>query len=421
MSASDLLRRRTVLGAAYRLFYDQPVNLVRGQGAEVFDGDGKRYLDAYNNVPILGHAHPAVTEALAHQASLINTHTRYLHDNILTYAEELVANFPAPLRQVMFTCSGSEANDLALRIAMTVTGGQGIIVTSNAYHGVTALLAGLSPSLGTGIASHVRVVPPPDTYRQTGEAGEIFARGVRAAIQDLQAAGLKLAALLVDTTFSSDGIFFDPSHHLDAAVTAVRAAGGLFIADEVQGGFGRSGKLWTFARQPGLIPDIVTLGKPMGNGHPIGGLVSRPDLLDEFGRKGRYFNTFGGNTVSAAVGLAVLRQVLTQDLPGHAERVGAALRLRLKDLQQRYEIIGDVRGAGLYAGIELVSNQRTRTPDPDLAKAVINRLAHAGVLLGVCGPWANVLKIRPPLAFQPDHVDELLHKLDLCLAASRLQ
>lgn len=410
-----LLARRSVLGAAYRLFYDVPVALVRGSGVEVFDGDGRRYLDAYNNVPVLGHAHPAVTEALVRQASQINTHTRYLHDTILTYAERLTATFPDPLNHAMFTCSGSEANDLALRIAMTVTGGTGVIVTENAYHGVTALLAGLSPSLGLGTAPTVRTVPAPDSYRGPDDVGAAFGVAVEAAIADLAAAGIRPAALLVDTTFASDGLHLGPVGYLDAAVAAIRAAGGLFIADEVQGGFSRSGQLWTFLHQPGLIPDLVTLGKPMGNGHPIGGVVTRKDLLDVFGGRSRYFNTFGGNTVSAAVGLAVLDTIEAGALPAHAARLGQQVA-GMVSLLRRHACVGDIRGGGLYHGVELVTDRDSKAPATDLARRVADRLARNGVLIGVCGAASNTLKIRPPLAFQNSHAEELIEALDDALA-----
>lgn len=417
MTLSDttrgLLERRAVLGAAYRLFYDEPLNLVRGQGVELFDGDGRRFLDAYNNVPVLGHAHPAVVEALTRQALQITTHTRYLHETILSYAEALVATFPDPLNHAMFTCSGSEANDLALRIAMTATGGTGVIVTSNAYHGVTALLAEMSPSLGIGTAAHVRTVPPPDSYRgQPGvDVGQAFGQAVAEAAADLKRAGIQPAALLVDTTFASDGIFVDPIGHLDAAVAAIRAAGGLFIADEVQGGFGRSGQLWTFLRHPGLVPDLVTLGKPMGNGHPIGGVVTNKGLLDLFGARSRYFNTFGGNTVSAAVGQAVLSTLQTERLPEHAATVGQQLAAALRGLQDTFACIGDVRGVGFYYGVDLVSDRALKTPNTALAKAVTDDMARHGVLIGVCGAASNSLKIRPPLAFKAEHIDELITAL----------
>jgi len=409
--SKSLLERRAVLGPAYRLFYDAPLNLVRGSGVEVFDAEGRRYLDAYNNVPVLGHAHPAVVEALTRQAGQITTHTRYLHDTILTYAERLVATFPAPLDRAMFTCTGSEANDLALRVAFLATGGNGVIVTDNAYHGVTALLAGMSPSLGIGTAPEVRTVPPPDAYRGTGDAAQAFGQAVADAAADLKRAGIQPAALLVDTSLASDGVHFAD---LSPGSAAIRAAGGLFIADEVQGGFGRSGKLWTFSHTPDLIPDMVTLGKPMGNGHPIGGLVTRADLLEPFGKRSRYFNTFGGNTVSAAVGLAVLDTIQKNDLPGHAGRMEPLMRETLQALK-RFPNVGDVRGRGLYWGVELVEDRETKAPATDLAKTVVDLCARGGLLIGTCGAASNTLKIRPPLAFQPEHVEELAEKLDLVM------
>lgn len=406
-----LLDRRAILGPAYRLFYDRPVDLVCGEGCRVQDGDGRSYLDAYNNVPVLGHAHPAPRAALARAAALINTHTRYLHEAVLDYAEALVATMPPPLDRAMFTCSGSEANDLALRIAFAATGGDGVVVTANAYHGVTHLLAGLSPSLGLATAPAVRTVAPPDVFRGGPAAPAQFAGAVAGAFADLAAHGHRPAALLLDTTLASDGIHVHPDNRFDGAVAVARAAGALFIADEVQGGFGRSGRLWTFSHA-GLEPDLVTLGKPMGNGHPIGGVVARAALLDEFGKKSRYFNTFGGNTVSAAVGLSVLRTILEEDLPGHAARMGALLERRFAGLKA-IPGVGDLRGQGLYRGIELVAADGSG--DGARARRVVDALARDGILAGLCGPTSAVLKIRPPLAFGPAEVEELAEGLEKAL------
>ena len=279
------------------------MQFVRGEGVWLYDPAGNAYLDAYNNVASVGHSHPHVVQAIARQAAVLNTHTRYLHETVLDYAEKLLATFPAEISQIMFTCTGSEANDLALRVARTCTGGTGFIVTETAYHGVTSALAELSPSLGLPMAkdSHARLVPAP---RSAGDdTGEIFARHVRGALDDMKKNGIRPAGLLVDTIFSSDGVFADPAGFLRPAVEAVRAAGGIFIADEVQPGFGRTGEqMWGFARH-GLIPDLVTMGKPMGNGHPVAGMAARPEVLAEFGARSRYFNTFGGNPVSAAAAL----------------------------------------------------------------------------------------------------------------------
>ena len=283
-----IARRQRVLGPAYRLFYERPVHFVRGEGVWLYDAQGQAYLDAYNNVASVGHANPRVTAAMARQAETLNTHTRYLHESIIDYAEALTASFPAPLSQAMFTCTGSEANDLAVRIARHVTGGTGIIVTDLAYHGVTSVVAEFSPSLGAGVdlGSHVRTVRAPDAYHANGEdVGERLGRDVQAAIDDLRRHGIKPAMLILDTIFSSDGVFAGPAGFLKPAVEAIHKAGGLFIADEVQPGFGRTGEaMWGFERH-GVLPDIVTMGKPMGNGYPIAGLVARPELLAEFGAR----------------------------------------------------------------------------------------------------------------------------------------
>ncbi len=411
-------RRDRLLGPAYRLFYDEPLHVVRGEGVWLTGADGQRYLDAYNNVASVGHCHPHVVGALARQAAVLNTHTRYLSEGVLDYAERLLATFPPEIGHVMFTCTGSEANDLALRVARTVTGGTGVIVTDWAYHGVTVALAEMSPSLGSAvrIGDHVRLVAPPDSYREPGEVGQAFAARVTAAIEDMRRAGIVPAALLVDTIFSSDGVFADPPGFLAPAATAMRAAGGLVIADEVQPGFGRTGDgMWGFARH-GLVPDMVTMGKPMGDGHPIAGMAARPEVLAEFGRRTRYFNTFGGNPVSAAVGMAVLDVIEGEGLVANARDTGAVLRQGLQDLAARHPAIGDVRGAGLFLGVELVRDRATREPDGALAARVVNGLRRRRVLVSSCGRSGNVLKLRPPLVFGREHAEILVDALDRTLA-----
>lgn len=417
-SIPDIIARRNrLLGPAYRLFYQQPVQFVRGEGVWLTDPAGNRYLDAYNNVASVGHCHPHVVQAIAQQAAILNTHTRYLHEAVLDYAEKLLATFPAEIGHVMFTCTGSEANDLALRVARACTGGTGFIVTENAYHGVTSALAELSPSLGLPLAkdSHARLVPAP---RSAGEdTGELFARGVRDALDDMKRNGIRPAGLLVDTIFSSDGVFADPPGFLRPAVEAVRAAGGLFIADEVQPGFGRSGgQMWGFARH-GLVPDLVTMGKPMGNGHPVAGMAARPDLLAEFGARSRYFNTFGGNPVSAAAGIAVLEVIESEGLIGNARRIGAYLLEQLRQLQARHALIAEIRGTGLFIGVELRRGGKDRTPAGDAAADIVNALRERRVLISAAGPHGNVLKIRPPLVFGAEHADLLVEQLDQALLA----
>lgn len=416
----SLLERRTkVLGPAYRLFYDRPLHLVRGHGARVWDVDGREYLDAYNNVPSVGHCHPKVLAALTTQAALINTHTRYLHETIVDYAEKLVAIFPQELSQVIFTCTGSEANDLALRVARAVTGARGIIVTKNAYHGVTSALAEMSPSLGASnlIGAHVRMVPAPDTYRLGVEgAAQAFLSGVQNAVASLEAGGFGVAALICDTVFASDGLYFDPPGFLAPAIDAVRAAGGLFIADEVQSGLARPGDhMWAFQRHR-ILPDLVTLGKPLGAGHPLAALVARPEYLDAFGKATRYFNTFGGNPVSVAVGRAVLEVIGEERLMDNARDVGNFLLAELQKMAPRHAHVGNVRGGGLYATLEMVEDRATKAPSAALNASLINALRENGVLAGSCGKGANCLKIRPPLCFTMADATRLVETLDLCLS-----
>jgi 4-aminobutyrate aminotransferase-like enzyme len=420
--AQDLIDRRTrVLGPAYRLFYDHPLHLVRGRGATVWDADGREYIDAYNNVPSVGHCHPRVVAALSAQAGELNTHTRYLHDAVIDYAEALAATFPDPLSQVMLTCTGSEANDLALRIAWSVSGSRGVIVTDNAYHGVTASLAEISPSLGPAHrgAAHVRRVPVADTFRLGTAAEAAFLDGIRSAIASLQSAGHGVAALICDSVFASDGLFVDPPGLLARAAALVRASGGLFIADEVQAGLARSGKhMWAFQRHD-VVPDLVTLGKPLGGGHPLAGLVAQPRHLDAFGRATRYFNTFGGNPVSAIVGSTVLDVIRQEQLMANADRVGEMLTAGLRDIASRHPLIGDVRGSGLFVAIDLVEEPRTKGPATSQAARLMNLLRENGVLVGLCGPALNCLKIRPPLCLTSSQATRVLEGVDSCLVRLR--
>ncbi|XXF09770.1 aminotransferase class III-fold pyridoxal phosphate-dependent enzyme [Pseudomonas sp. D2-3] len=412
-------RRERLLGPAYRLFYERPLHTVRGEGVWLYDAAGRRYLDAYNNVASIGHCHPRVVQAITAQAALLNTHTRYLQEGILDYAEQLLATFPTGLDQVMFTCTGSEANDLALRIARHYTGGTGVIITRFAYHGVTGDISALSPSLGAGIQlpAHARSVRAPDVYRLGAQAGKLFAEDVRAAIADLRAQGIKPAALLIDGIFASDGIFADPEGCIAEAVAIAQAEGLLYIADEVQCGFARTGShLWGFQRH-GVQPDLVSLGKPMGNGQPIAGVVVRPEVLEPFGRSLRYFNTFGGNPVSCAAAQAVLDVIRDEGLQQRSAQIGGHLLAGIRQLAQRHELIGDVRGAGMFIGVELVIDRVSKAPAADQAKRVVNGMRERGVLISAAGPLENILKIRPLLAFEREHADLLIAVLDEALLA----
>jgi 4-aminobutyrate aminotransferase-like enzyme len=422
-TAQMIARRDALLGPAYRLMYERPLHIVRGEGAWLIDPQGRRYLDAYNNVTSLGHCHPAVTEAICRQVQTLATNTRYLHETILELAERLLASVPGTdLAHLMLTCTGSEANDLAYRIAKVRTGGTGIVVTDTAYHGITDAVSKFSPSLGATVdlGAHVRLVAAPRLYHAEGaDLSQRFTRDVEAAIADLRRHGIKPAALIVDTLFTSDGILPGPQGFLKGAVDAIKQAGGLFIADEVQPGFGRTGEhLWGFQRH-GVLPDIVTMGKPMGNGQPIAGLLATADALAEFGKSSRYFNTFAGNTVSCAAALAVLNTIERERLVQHAGKVGKILHDGIAALAGRHEAIGDVRGAGLFVGVELVADRASRAPDRELTSQVVNRMRDKGVLISACAMGHNVLKIRPPLVLSAEQAGLVIHALDESLAEAR--
>jgi 4-aminobutyrate aminotransferase-like enzyme len=397
-------RRASLLGPAYKLFYANPVRIVRGEGVHLYDADGQAYLDAYNNVPSVGHCHPRVVEAIARQAATLNTHTRYASELILDYAERLLRLYPDGVGHVMFTCTGSEAVDLALRVARFYTGGEGVVITANAYHGVTAAAAEISPSLGPAVplGRSVWTVPPP--------ADQTFADQVRAAIADMNRHGVRLAAFIADSLFSSDGIRPDPAGFLQPVAGVVRAAGGLYIADEVQPGFGRTGEtMWGFQRH-GIVPDLAVMGKPMGNGMPIAGVAARPEILEEFGSKIRYFNTFGGNSVCIAAAAAVLDVIETEGLRQNAQAVGLYLRDTLEAIATDEPRISAVRACGLYAAADF-ADPATGEPDGATAIRVVNGLRDRHVLISATGPDGSSLKIRPPLPFARPHVDRLAEAL----------
>lgn len=423
-TAAMIARRDGLLGPAYRLMYERPLHIVRGEGAWLIDADGRRHLDAYNNVTSLGHCHPAVTEAICRQAGTLATNTRYLHDTILELAERLLASVPGTaLAHLMLTCTGSEANDLAYRIAKVRTGGTGVIVTDTAYHGITDAVSQFSPSLGptVDLGAHVRLVPAPRAYHADGaDLAARFTRDVDAAIADLRRHGIRPAMLIVDSVFTSDGILPGPPGLLRGAVEAIRRAGGLFVTDEVQPGFGRTGEhLWGFQRH-GVRPDLVTMGKPMGNGQPIAGLLATADALADFGRSSRYFNTFAGNTVSCAAALAVLDAIERDRLVQNAARIGRVLHDGIAALAGRHEAIGDVRGAGMFVGVELVSDRSTRAPHRELTSQVVNRMRDKGVLISACAMGHNVLKIRPPLVLTAEEAGLVIRALDESLAEAQV-
>ncbi|MCQ9368536.1 aminotransferase class III-fold pyridoxal phosphate-dependent enzyme [Brevibacterium sp. 91QC2O2] len=486
---SELIRRRNaVLSDSYRLFYEHPVELVRGQGARLYDTAGREYIDMYNNVPSIGHSHPLVTEYVSRQLSTLSTHTRYITPVVVDYSEALLAEFPPALDRVTYACTGSEAVDLAVRMARYYTGNRGIIVTSHAYHGTTTASAELSPSLGDGnaLSPFVELVELPDTAvsaASPAEASAAFAAAVESAAVRLQEMGAGLAAVLIDSIMSSDGVRPDPLGLLPAAAAVAHRYGGLYIADEVQPGFGRTGTMWGFARHPAevgsddtagaadtagtvgtgaaatsagggagaesFVPDIVVLGKPMGNGMPISAVVHRREVGRKFGQNVRYFNTFGGNPVSIAAARAVLEVIRSEDLPAHALRLGDRLADDLSRLTADRTLnmsagaerggasdaqspaagatsgaavgamptaagaaygadprFAPVRHAGLFLGLDVLDE--SGAPDPASANRLVNELREAGVLISASGQAGNTLKVRPPLAITEPDVDRFL-------------
>ena len=418
----QLVRRRAILGKGYRLFYKDPVEIVRGIGSHVFDEQGNDYLDAYNNVVSVGHCHPHVVEAIAKQAATLNTHTRYLHETILDYSEALLAKMPAEIDRITYQCTGSEANDLAIRIARHYTGGTGVIVTNEAYHGNTDLVSSFSPSIGKGQALSLEagILPTPDTHA-IGEdrIGDYMVAAFRKEVARLRRHGVKFAALLVDSIFSSDGIFPGKAGWLKQLADAVHEEGGLYIADEVQPGFCRTGEaFWGFARH-GIVPDIVTMGKPMANGIACSATAVKHDILDAFNDTIPYFNTFAGNPVAMAAAKATLEVMDGEDIMGNALEVGTLFRHELESLAKDHPSIADVRGSGLYIGVEF-DDPETGDPMSRDVLSLIEQMRQRRVLTSNCGSYGNILKIRPPLVFSRDDVDRYLSALSDSLTALSL-
>ena len=412
-------RRRALLGPNVATFYDEPLNAVRGDGVWLWDDEGRRYLDCYNNVPHVGHCNPRVVQAICDQARVLNTHTRYPHAGILDYVERLTGAFESGLDTAILTCTGSEANDIALRMAEAMTGKRGIVATDATYHGNTTLVSHLSksnePEVGFGLGGYLRHVEAPDSYRIDDPDGMRFAAHVQAAIEDLEASGAGFAALIICPLFLNEGFPTQAEGWLKPAAEAVRRAGGVLICDEVQSGFGRCGShFWAHQRQ-GVVPDVVTLGKPMGNGHPVGGVVTTPEIMARFRNSFRYFNTFGGNPVSCAAAMAVLEELEDKQLQAHAAKMGTLALERLRALAQKYEVIGDVRQSGMVFGAEFVTDRATKAPASDYADRVVNEMRRRGVILSKLGRHKNTLKIRPPMPFGEEHLDILIDTLDAVL------
>jgi 4-aminobutyrate aminotransferase-like enzyme len=455
--SGDLVRRRHMaLGANAELSYDQPLHLVRGEGVWVYTADGERLLDVYNNVPHVGHAHPTVVAAIANQAKRIASNTRYLDVRIIEYVERLTATLPSDLDACLFVNSGSEANDIAWRMAKSHTGHDGALVMKFAYHGITDAVTALSPAICPNVPPHVeqlaapalgssvahagpwaptatatdaaapdRAASAPSAHAATSDARgstpNAHAESVRVAaaaeadvadaIARLAARGHTPAALIIDSALTSSGIFDPPPAWIAPIAAAVHKAGGLIIGDEVQFGLGRSGSdFWGFTRR-GYNPDIVTLGKPVGNGYPLGVVITRRAILEKFQRDTGFFSTFGGNPVAAAAGLAVLEVLEKERLVENARTTGDYFISRLRELAEKYDAIADVRGSGLLIGAEVA--------DRATAKRVVNGLRQRGVLIGSEGPLANVLKLRPPMPFRTEHADIVIAALTETLSADR--
>ena len=408
MSESLAERRARLMGPNVPTFYRTPVHIVRGDGVWLWDANGKRYLDCYNNIAHVGHCHPRVVQAIAAQAGTLNTHTRYLHDLVLDYIERLVGTFGHRIGQAILTCTGSEANDIALRMAQAATGKIGIIATDATYHGNTMAVAQLStrkPPIG-GRWPNVRLVPAPNSLSAPDPDGSIFAGHVRAAMAELDEAGFGTSALLICPMFANEGLPSLPRGWLAPTEAALRKAGALIIADEVQPGFGRAGSHFWGHDKLGFRPDIVTMGKPMGNGHPVAAVATTPAIMADFRNAFSYFNTFGGNPVSAAAALAVLEVIRDEGLQENAAKVSAHVLTRLQAL--RHPLLADVRANGLFFGAELIDGDKPATA---FAGALVESMVARGFLMNVIGAGRNILKIRPPMPFGIDHADLLMDAL----------
>lgn len=413
---TDLLdRRERYFGAGAPLFYREPLTIVRGEGVHLFDAAGNRYVDLYNNVPCVGHCHPRVVDAVSRQLGTLNVHSRYLHPAIVDYAERLTGLHHDGIDSVVFSCTGSEANEVAIAMARLATGGRGIITTDAAYHGNTAELSKLENPRDN---PESRTIPFPDSYRLDRDAGarQYYLDHLAAAIDGLRRDGIPLAGMLICPICANEGLPEIPPGFLAEAAAMVRAAGGLVIADEVQAGLGRTGRWWGY-QVAGFEPDIVSMGKPLGNGVPLAATAAGRDVVERFRRETDYFNTFASSPLQAAAGHAVLDVLEDEALTDNAAAVGSYLREQLRARQPACPPMGDVRGCGLFVGLEWVTDRRSRAPDPAGAAGVVEALKQRGFLAGSAGAFGNVVKIRPPLAFRRAHADAFLAAFDDVLAA----
>ena len=414
MTESFADRRARLMGPNVPTFYQTPVHIVKGQGVWLWDASGKRYLDCYNNVAHVGHCHPRVVAAIAGQAATLNTHTRYYHDGVLDYIERLTSTLGHGISQAIMVCTGSEANDIALRMAHAVTGKTGMIATDNTYHGNTTAVSQLStrkPPIG-GYAPNIRLVPSPETLRPVGGTVEgqanAFAAHVTRAIAELEDAGFGFSGMLFCPVFANEGLPTLPPGFLAPTITAIRQAGGVVIADEVQPGFGRTGSHFWGHDLMGIAPDIVTVGKPMANGHPVAAVLARPDVMAAFRDAFSYFNTFGGNPVSAAACMAVMDVIKDEGLQHNAASVSAHMLDRLRALH--HPLLADVRATGMFFGVEFVTDA-AMTPATTFVANLVEEMVQRGFILNKIGRGGGALKIRPPLPFSVENADQLVDSL----------
>ena len=421
MNETELMeRRRSLLGPNVSTFYKRPVHIVKGEDVWLWDAEGRRYLDCYNNVPHVGHCNPRVVEAICSQSAQLNVHSRYLHENLVNYVEKLTSTYGGELSNALLTCTGSEANDIALRMAEAMTGKRGVIATDATYHGNTSLVSQLStsnaPTYGYGLGQYVRYVEAPDSLRIDDPQGLRFAAKVQEQIAEHERSGIGFAALIVCPLFLNEGFPDQAPGWLRATEQVVREAGGFLICDEVQSGFARSGSHFWAHQKQGVTPDVVTMGKPMGNGYPVAGLVTRPEVMERFRNSYRYFNTFGGNPVACAAAMAVLEEIQQRNLQANAAKIGALAAKALAELASKYGVIGDVRQSGMVFGVEFLKDKTTLAPASGFADQVVEAMRDRGVLLPDLGRHKNPLTTRPPMTFSEKHLGLLVQTLDEVLA-----
>jgi len=415
------VRRDLALGSGAELFYERPLEIVRGEGVYLYDRDGRRYVDMYNNVPCVGHANPAVVKAMAEQQATVNVHSRYLHEGIVTFAERLAGLHHERIESVLFSCSGTEANEVAIQMARIVTGHRGLVCTDATYHGSSTLVDSLT-NVGhaTNQTGEIRGFPFPERYRPLNEGlseaelCEAYLARVAAAVESLKAEGAGFAALIMCSIFANEGLPDIPCGFMARVTDLVHSEGGLVIADEVQSGYGRTGRWWGYEYEE-FRPDIVVMGKPMGNGLPLAATASSKKFVDAFRSETGYFNTCASTPLQAAVGMAVLDEIERLDLLRNAADVGARLTRELESCVDLHDVLGDVRGCGLFIGIEMIKDDGTRNPDAGLAISLSDRLKDKGFLVSHAGKYNNVLKIRPPLVFSHENASQFLNVFDECM------